>query len=142
MSLWILDTDHVSLALQGHPLVTAQIKQRDLDVATTVVTAQELFNGWVIRINDPRLSSELVSLYTRFSLTLDFLKKVQILNFDDSANNRYTQLLQLDRSLRKKRLQEDLKIAAIALSTGATVATRNQRDFSLIKGLRLEDWTT
>ncbi len=141
MSLWILDTDHVSLALQGHPLVTEQIKQRDSEVAITVITAQELFNGWVTRINDPRLAGELVPLYTRFSLTLDFLKKVQILNFDDSANTQYTQLLQLDRSLRKKRLQEDLKIAAIALSTRAIVATRNQRDFSLVEGLCLEDWT-
>ncbi len=141
MSLWILDTDHVSLALQEHPLVTARIKQRDSEVAITVITAQELFNGWVVRINDPRLAGELVPLYARFSLTLNFLRKIQILNFDDSANIRYVQLLQLDRSLRKKRLQEDLKIAAIALSTGAIVATRNQRDFSLVKGLCLEDWT-
>jgi tRNA(fMet)-specific endonuclease VapC len=72
---------------------------------------------------------------------LDFLRRIRILNFDDAANHQYKQLLQLNPTLRKKRLQEDLKIAAIALSTGATVVTRNQRDFSLVENLRLEDWT-
>jgi tRNA(fMet)-specific endonuclease VapC len=140
MSLWILDTDHVSLALRGHPSVNALIEQRDLEVATTVITAQELFNGWVVRINDPRLSNELVPLYASFLRMLDFLRRIQIIGFDDAANRQYQKLL-LNPSLRKKRLQEDLKIAAIALSTGAIVVTRNQRDFSLVKELRIEDWT-
>jgi tRNA(fMet)-specific endonuclease VapC len=141
MSLWILDTDHVSLALRGHPLVNALIEQRDLEVATTVITAQELFNGWVVRINDPRLANKLVSLYARFFEMLEFLRRIQILNFDDAANQQYKQLLQLNPSLRKKRLQEDLKIAAIALSTQSIVVTRNRRDFSLVEGLTIEDWT-
>jgi tRNA(fMet)-specific endonuclease VapC len=141
MSRWILDTDHVSLALRGHPLVMARIKQYDLEVATTVVTAQELFNGWVVRINDPRNVNEMVPLYTRFLTLLNFLKQIQILNFDESANRQYKELLQLQPALRKKRLQEDLKIAAIACSVGAIVVTRNHRDFSLVPDLPLEDWT-
>lgn len=140
MSRWILDTDHVSLALQGHPLITAQIQQRDTEVVITVVTAQELFNGWVVRINDPRAATEIVQLYSRFLQMLNFLKGIQILNFDEAANRQYKQLL-LNSSLRKKRLQEDMKIAAIALSVNAVVVTRNQRDFSLVPNLHLEDWT-
>jgi tRNA(fMet)-specific endonuclease VapC len=35
----------------------------------------------------------------------------------------------------------DLLIAGTALSRGATLATNNTREFSRIKGLRLEDWT-
>lgn len=49
MSLWILDTDHVSLLLGRHPQVTRRVAEVGADVAITVVTVQELFNGWVVR---------------------------------------------------------------------------------------------
>ncbi|MGP1382197.1 MAG: hypothetical protein ACTS2F_01490 [Thainema sp.] len=47
MSRWILDTDHVSLLLAGHPQVSRRVAAVGADVAITIVTVQELFNGWV-----------------------------------------------------------------------------------------------
>jgi tRNA(fMet)-specific endonuclease VapC len=50
--MFILDTDHVSFWLRGDPLVQARAIQARDDVATTVVSVQELFNGWAGRINN------------------------------------------------------------------------------------------
>lgn len=60
MSQYILDTDHISLWLQGHPLVQSRVERSIPDVAVTIVTIQELFNGWVVRLNDPKQSNNLV----------------------------------------------------------------------------------
>jgi tRNA(fMet)-specific endonuclease VapC len=66
---------------------------------------------------------------------------VPILEFDDRAHDCYTQLLDQHPPLRKKRLQQDMRIASIALVNGATVVTRNRRDFELVPGLSIEDWS-
>jgi tRNA(fMet)-specific endonuclease VapC len=69
------------------------------------------------------------------------LKRLDILEFDASAFDRYENLLTQNPNLRKKRLQKDMRIAAIALSLNATIVTRNRRDFEQVPGLRIEDWT-
>lgn len=141
MSGFILDTDHVSLWLQGHPSISSKAAQLPSNIAMTIVTVQELFNGWVVKINNPAEASNLVKLYTKFWTTLAFLRDVQILNFDAAADERYRHLLREHPVLRKNRIQKDVRIAAIALSVNGILITRNQRDFSQIPNLVIEDWT-
>jgi tRNA(fMet)-specific endonuclease VapC len=140
MSQYILDTDHISLFLRRNENVRTRLAQSSSEVATTIVTAQELFNGWVTIINAPSQSNNLVEIYTRFWEVVGVLRAVQVLNFDDDANVIYQRLLQDHPQLRKNRIQKDVRIAAIALSVGGIVVTRNQRDFSQVPGLRWEDW--
>lgn len=141
MSLWILDTDHVSLLLARHPQVSRRVAEVGADVAITVVTVQELFNGWVVRINDAKDTQDLVRLYGKLNRTIALCKQVPVVGFDRAAGDRYQQLLIESPSLSKRRLQKDMRIAAIALSIEAIVVTRNYRDFSQVPGLLLEDWT-
>jgi tRNA(fMet)-specific endonuclease VapC len=47
MSFYILDTDHVSLLLQGNQAVISKVAQVYPNLAITIVTVQEIFNGWV-----------------------------------------------------------------------------------------------
>jgi len=141
MSLFVLDTDHISLWFRGHSSICARSAQFSSDIAVTIVTVQELYNGWVVNINNPSFANNLVELYTRFCATVEFLQSVRILNFDDSADTHYRQLLKAHPPLRKNRIQKDVRIAAIALSVNGVLVTRNQRDFSQVPELLLEDWT-
>lgn len=141
MSMYILDTDHVSLLLQGNQAVSSRAAQLYPDLAIAIVTVQEIFNGWIVKINNPAQSSNLVRLYTNLWTTLEFFKGVRVLNFDAAAYICYERLLRENQQLNKKRLQKDLRIAAIALSVNGVMVTRNQRDFSQVPGLALEDWT-
>jgi tRNA(fMet)-specific endonuclease VapC len=43
--------------------------------------------------------------------------------------------------LAKKRLEKDIRIAAIVLANNGIMVTRNRKDFSLIPNLQIEDWT-
>lgn len=69
-----------------------------------------------------------------------FFDRFVSLPFDDAAAEAYGQI--------RVRLEEagtpigpnDLLIAAIAVSRGRTLVTHNQREFSRIEGLPLEDW--
>lgn len=110
-------------------------------VAVTIVTVQELFNGWVGRINDPSLVHNLPGLYSKLWTTVKYLQTIEVLDFTPEADTCLKKLLKYHPPLRKNRLQKDMRIAAIALSVGATVITRNQRDFCQVPGLSIEDWT-
>lgn len=140
MSQYILDTDHVSLILCNHPQVIAKASLHP--IAVTIITVQELFNGWIGRINDPSTIHNLPGLYTKLWTTIKYLQTVDLLNFTPESDTCLKQLLRDNPPLRKNRLQKDMRIAAIALSLNATVVTRNQRDFGLVPGLaiaRLDD---
>ena len=136
---YILDTDCVSLILYNHPQLTANATKHQ--VAVTIVTVQELFNGWVCRINDPSLLHNLPGLYSKLWTTVKYLQTIEVLDFTQEADTCLKKLLKERPPLRKNRLQKDMRIAAIALSIGATVVTRNQRDFCQVPGLSIEDWT-
>ncbi len=138
--MFILDTDHVSLWLRGHPLVKERTIQGP-NVATTVVTVQELFNGWASRINNLVQQETLVFAYTNLWQTVDFIQQFPVVNFDQNADDFYVNLLETNLDLRKKKLRQDVRIAAIALSLDATLVTRNRKDFSLVPGLSIVDWS-
>jgi tRNA(fMet)-specific endonuclease VapC len=139
VTLYVLDTDHVSLILFNHPQVTAiAAKER---IAVTIITVQELFNGWIVRVNDPSQINNLPALYSKLWTTMRYFRTIEILDFTIAADERLKHLLKENPPLRKNRLQKDMRIAAIALSLDATVVTRNRRDFERVPKIKLADWT-
>jgi tRNA(fMet)-specific endonuclease VapC len=137
----ILDTDNLSLFLQGHPAVVNKFAAKNSsEVVITIVTAEEQIWGRLSAIRKATQASDaekLVRTYRKFHEALDDLLRFTILDFTEVANLQYQEL-------RRQKIRvgtQDLRIAAIALSVNATVVTRNQRDFRQVTGLQLEDWT-
>jgi tRNA(fMet)-specific endonuclease VapC len=141
MSLWLLDTDTVSFVLSNHPLVNRRLSVIGDDAATSIITVQEVFNGWVGRINGSKKLDETIVLYGKLSKALELFKDVKILDFDSRAGAELTALLQNNPQLNKNKLENDMRIAAIALANNAIVVTRNQKDFAQVPGLNIVDWT-
>ncbi|HBE58729.1 MAG TPA: nuclease [Cyanobacteria bacterium UBA11149] len=141
MSLWVLDTDCVSLLLERHPQVSRRVAEVGAEVAISIVTVQELFNGWVVRINSAREVEDIVRLYGKLSRTVALFGRVRVLGFDEKAGEIFQRLLTENSRLSKQRLQKDMRIAAIALVNNAVIVTRNYRDFSQVPGLKIEDWS-
>jgi tRNA(fMet)-specific endonuclease VapC len=135
---YVLDTDYVSLILRNHPGLSAIAEQ--YDCAVTIVTVQELFNGWAGRINNAALK-DLPRLYSKLWSTMTYLQTVEILDFTLEADAALKAVMRDYPELRKNRIQKDMRIAATALSLGATLVTRNRKDFELVPGLSIVDWT-
>ena len=141
MTLWILDTDITSLLLTRHPIVSQRVITAGQDVALSIITVQEIFNGWVSRINATDKPDELIYLYGRLERMITLCKKVPILGFDQTALVQLDRIIGINPNLGKKRIQKDMRIAAIALANNTILVTRNTRDFQPVPDLTIENWS-
>jgi tRNA(fMet)-specific endonuclease VapC len=140
--MWLLDTDHGSLLLRQDPKVQSELAQHLSQTTVSVITLQEVFNGWIGALNQSDESrSGTIYKYHELWLAHEFFKAMPVLEFDEIAYDRYAQLAAQNPLLRRKRLRQDFRIASIAITNGATVITRNRRDFGLVPGLTIEDWS-
>ncbi len=138
MSLYVLDTDVLSLFQHGHPALCARIASHaETDLAISVITVQEQLDGWHTRLNRANRPDELARIYQRLADTVRFLSRLQILSFTEPAIHRFDALKALKRNVKKM----DLRIAAIVLEHGATLITRNLQDFKRVPNLVVEDWS-
>ena len=138
MSFWVLDTDHVSLFQQNHPVLTQRINGiNPEEIGVTVITLEEQFYGRLNGIRRANSPEKLISAYAKLSATWNYFATVNLLDFDLDASNCFSELLR-----QKIRIgTQDLRIAAVVMSKNAILVTRNRRDFERVPGLRFEDWT-
>jgi tRNA(fMet)-specific endonuclease VapC len=138
MSLFVLDTDIMTLYQYGHAAIERHILAHPAaDLAIAVISVEEELTGWYTKLRQARRREELARNYQRLSEAVPFFAQFRILSFTEPAILRYEGLRKAHRTLGKN----DLRIAAIALETGAILVTRNVRDFGQVAGLRMEDWS-
>ncbi len=141
MTLWVLDTDTLSLLERGNFKIRERIRQVYTNsVAISIVTAEEKMKGRLAAINS--LSGiervdRLAIAYGSLQSSIEDLQALTILPFSELAKDRYRDLLQ-----QKIRVgSHDLRIAAIVLSVEGILITRNRRDFEKVPGLQIDDWS-
>lgn len=138
MSRYILDTDYVTLHQHGHPSVVGRLLQLGADdVAVTIITVEEQLRGRLDSIRRHSTSPRQVPAYAALQATLGYFQRLPVLDFTQAAYDRFAALRQ-----QKIRIgSQDLRIAAITLTVGGILVTRNQCDFVQVPGLTLEDWS-
>jgi tRNA(fMet)-specific endonuclease VapC len=140
--LFILDTDLLTvIQWQSQPAydrLQARLQQQSADsVCTTIVSVQELVRGRLAEINRARSEEQVVNGYKHLHDLWHQVARMNVLPFERTAHKRFIDL----RSQGVRIGTRDLRISCIALETGATVLSRNLRDFQKVPELRVEDWT-
>jgi len=93
--------------------------------------------GWLSWIAQAKSLIQQIERYAMLKRMVTSYAKISLLDFDRPAADEFSRLQQL----RLRVGTMDLKIAAIALANGATLLSRNIRDFSKVPGLKVEDWS-
>jgi tRNA(fMet)-specific endonuclease VapC len=137
--MYLLDTDHLSLIQRGGVAgrtILGRLAATGVPFGTTIVTYEEQSRGWLELLGRARNLDEQVAAYQFLRQHAANYRVIDIVEFDLAAAQEFQRLRKVHRRLGTM----DLKIAAIALTCGATVLTRNQSDFGQVVGLKTEDW--
>ena len=138
MSVYVLDTDTLTLFEEGHPTVLQRVEAHSTsDLAITVLSVEEQLSGWYTRVRKAKNDTQLALAYSSLAQAVRFLSRLQILGFDEAAMRRCEQL----RKAKIKIGRTDLRIAAVVLEHEAILVSRNLRDFRKVPGLQIEDWS-
>ena len=134
----LLDTDTLTLFQHGQKAlvqrVIAAIQAESLGV--TIISIEEQLDGRHAYLRRAKTDVQIANAYQSFTDSVRALSGINIVTFSEITIARYNQLLAMKLNVGKM----DLRIAAIALEAGATVVTRNLRDFERVPGLACENW--
>jgi tRNA(fMet)-specific endonuclease VapC len=138
VSLYVLDTDILSLFRKGHRTVHGRLVSHSAnELAISVISVEEGMSGWYKSVRKAKEPASLERAYQGLADMAQFLGKWQVLPYPETAIARYQQLAKMKLKVRKM----DLRIAAIVLENNAILVTRNLRDFRRVPNLIVEDWS-
>lgn len=77
MTLWILDTDHISLFQTGHPLVIQKIQAVEpTNLGVTIVSLEEQMYGRLNRIRRAKSTEDLTLAYLNLNRTFAYFNTI------------------------------------------------------------------
>jgi tRNA(fMet)-specific endonuclease VapC len=136
----VLDTNHFAELVHDTALgarLKARFQARKALVFTTIITAQEVTEGWCAFIRRQKAGTpKQIHGYAQFQHSLELLMALTVLPFDEQAAVVFRDL----RNALRQAGTQDLKIASICVAHDATFLTRNGVDFKKVPRLRVENW--
>jgi tRNA(fMet)-specific endonuclease VapC len=137
MSVYILDTDMLTLFQFNHPRVRQRVASHSPDeLAVTIISVEEQVSGWYTQLRRAKKRETLARVYQRMTDNVTSLASLHILTFSEPAIVRFEELRKLKLGVGKT----DLRIAAITLEHGEVLATRIVSDFRRVPGLVIQNW--
>lgn len=86
MSLYLLDTDHLSLYQTGHPPVVQNVLLHLTDrLAVSVITVEEQWTGWQRSLRQARDDTRRAEVYRRMARTVESWSGWLVLSFGVAA---------------------------------------------------------
>jgi tRNA(fMet)-specific endonuclease VapC len=138
MLQFLFDTDHLTLYQHNHPPLMQRFAQHPADsVAICPINIEEVMRGRLAPLGRVLSGPKHVDAYARLVAAEETFRLFLLVPFDAASEREFQHL----RAARLGVGTLDLKIAAIALTNGLTVLTRNRRDFGRVTGLVIEDWS-
>jgi tRNA(fMet)-specific endonuclease VapC len=136
----VLDTDHLSVYAEGFSADAKHLMDRltysGEPYGTTIISVEEQMRGWLALIRRRKQAHKQIGAYSGLQNIVQLLADWTILEWNGVAADAFD-----DFKRQKIRVGTmDLKIAAIAVSTGALLLSRNLADFEQIPGLNVENW--
>ena len=138
MLRFLFDTDHLTLYQYKHPPLMQRIALQPADsVALCPINIEETMRGRLGALARVLAGNKHVQAYAHLVAAEEMFRLFPLVPFDTASERQFQHL----RAARLRVGTLNLKIAAIALTNGLTVLTRNRSDFGRVPGLALEDWS-
>ena len=133
MKRYMLDTDMCSYIIKEHP---ESVRQRFQTLAmeqlcVSVVTYAELIYG-VERSSSKRINRPIIE---------DFVRHLDVMNWDTEAADQYGVIRAELEAAGTPIGAMDMMIAAHAKSIKAVLVTNNQKHFTKVKGMKVDNWS-
>lgn len=121
MTLYVFDTDHLSLYGRNHPVLIDRLLLQSIVLTTTAINVEEQVRGRLAQISDAKDGDALANAYRWLSETLKLLSEFEVFQFTVEAQSIY-------RDLKSQRIRvgtQDLRIASIVLANQGILLSRN-----------------
>ncbi|MGJ5675648.1 MAG: type II toxin-antitoxin system VapC family toxin [Nostochopsis sp.] len=137
MTIYVFDTDHLSLYGRNNPKIIENILAARVQLTTTAINVEEQLRGRLAQVAEAK-DGRTKSIAYRFLVdTVMLLSEFTVLQYDAKSDDIY-------QSLKAQRVRigtQDLRIASIVLACDCVLLTRNLQDFEKVPGLKIQNWS-